>query len=311
MRPVRMLVSVDGRIQPAAEASVPVLDHGFLFGDSVYEVMWWHRGTPIQESEHLERLEASAARLYMDLQHGPDDLRRAVRAVVEAAEVGPDDEALVRLVVTRGVGPLGLDFREVPRRSVIVLVAPAHRPTPEAFRRGLSVALVARRRTSARALDPRAKTGNYLNNVLALHEGHRAGADDALLLNEEGDVTEATTSNVYLVTRGLLVTPCLEAGILEGTTRRRVLALCRDAGIPASEERVPAAALSAADEVLLSSSVRGVLPVTRIDRRPVGDGTPGPVTQRIHALFEAAADAEAARERAASRTSVGARHAVR
>lgn len=306
-----MLVSVDGRIQPAEEARVPVLDHGFLFGDSVYEVLWWHRGTAIQEDDHLERLEGSAARLYMDLQHGRDELRRALRAVVEAAEVGPDEDALLRLVVTRGVGPLGLDFRDVPRRGLIVLVAPALRPTPEDFERGLAVACVARRRTSPRALDPRAKTGNYLNNVLALHEGRRAGADDALLANEAGDVAEATTSNVYLVAGGRLATPTLDAGILEGTTRRRVLALARGAGIPVEEARVRPEALVAADEVLLSSSVRGVMPVTRLDGRPVGDGRPGPVTRRLHALFEAAADEEAERARAAARAAARVRHAVR
>jgi branched-chain amino acid aminotransferase len=309
-----MTVSIDGRIQPAEDARVPVLDHGFLFGDSVYETMWWHRGALMQAEEHLERLEGSAQRLYMDLQHGRQDLLDAVRAVVVAAEVGPEEDALVRLVVTRGVGPLGLDFRAVPRRTLIVLVAPANRPTREAFERGVAVALGSRRRTSPRALDPRAKTGNYLNNVLALHEAQQKGADDALLANDDGDVAEATTSNVHLVVDGRFVTPPLDAGILEGTTRRRLLALCREAGIPAQEERVTPEDLKAADELLLSSSVRGVVPVTRLDGRPVGDGTPGPVTRRLHALFEAAADAEAVRARAAAgpaSASARARHAVR
>ena len=305
-----MRISVDGVVQPPERACVSVLDHGFLFGDSVYEVLWWHRGALIQADDHLERLEASARHLYLDLQHPRADLLAAVRATVAAAEVGPAEDALVRLVVTRGVGPLGLDFREVPRRTVVVVVAPALRPGPDAFERGLSVALVDRRRTSARALDPRAKTGNYLNNVLALHEGKLAGADDALLLNEAGDVAEATTSNVYLVVRGRLVTPALASGILEGTTRRRLLALASGAGIPAEERRVTLGELASADEVLLSSSVRGVLPVTRLGGRTVGDGRPGPVTRRLHALFEAAADAEAERARAGA-ASAHARHAVR
>jgi branched-chain amino acid aminotransferase len=308
---VQMRIMVDGVVQPPEQASVRVLDHGFLFGDSVYEVLWWHRGTPIQAADHLERLEASAARLYLDLQHSREQLLDAVRATALAAEVGPDEDALVRLVVTRGVGPLGLDFRQVPRRTVVVVVAPALRPTREAFERGLAVAVVDRRRTSPRALDPRAKTGNYLNNVLALHEGHLAGADDALLLNDTGDVAEATTSNVYLVARGVLVTPAIEAGILEGTTRRRLLALAREARIPAEERRVLPADLARADEVLLSSSVRGILPVTRLDGRPVGDGKPGAVTRRLHALFEAAADAEAAAARGSGPAPARPRHAVR
>jgi branched-chain amino acid aminotransferase len=308
---VQITISVDGVVQPPERACVPVLDHGFLFGDSVYEVLWWHRGAPIQADEHLERLEASAARLYLDLQHTREDLLAAVRATVAAAGVGPEEDALVRLVVTRGVGPLGLDFRDVPRRTLVVVVAPAARPSPEAFERGLSVVVVARRRMSPRALDPRAKTGNYLNNVLALHEAKLTGADDALLLNDAGDVAEATTSNVYLVAGGTLSTPEVATGILEGTTRRRLLALCAEEGVPACERRVRLEDLAAADEVLLSSSVRGVLPVTRVDGRPVGDGRPGPVTRRLHARFEAAADAEAAHARAAEPPAARTRHAVR
>jgi branched-chain amino acid aminotransferase len=286
-------ISVDGDIQPPERAAVRVLDHGFLFGDSVYEVLWWHRGAFVQEREHLERLEASAALVYMDLQANRADLSAAMRATVVAARAGPEDDAYVRLVVTRGVGPLTIDPTVAPRRSVIVVVAPASRPDREAFERGLSLALVARRRTPLNALDPRAKTGNYLNNVLALHEARSAGADDALLRNQAGDLAEASTSNVYLVRRGALATPPVSAGILEGTTRRRVLALCASAGIACAETRLQPSDLAAADEVLLSSSVRGILPVTRIDDKPVGDGRPGPVTRRLHQLFEQAADEEA------------------
>lgn len=293
--PVQTRVYVDGVIRSAEEAVVRVLDHGVLFGDSVYEVFWWHRGALIQAEDHLERLEGSAARLAMDLQHSRDDLLRAVRETVAAAQVAPDEDAYVRLVVMRGFGPLGLDVRGVAARTLVVVVAPAQRPSAEAFERGISAVVVERRRTSPRALDPRAKTGNYLNNVLALHEAHVAGADDALLLNEAGQVTEATTSNVYAVTRGALATPPLSAGILEGTTRRRILALARGAGLSAEERTLAPDDLARADELLVSSSVRGILPVTRLNGVRVGDGRAGPVTRRLHALFEAAADAEARR----------------
>ncbi|MFM8385690.1 MAG: aminotransferase class IV [Planctomycetia bacterium] len=288
-------ISVDGRIQTPEEASVRVLDHGFLFGDSAYEVLWWHRGALVQADDHWERLEASAARLYMDLQHSRAALEAAVRATVAAAGVGPQEDALVRVVVTRGVGPPQLDLRTALRRTLVVLVAPASRPTPEAFERGLHLHVGERRRTSARALDPRAKTGNYLNNVLALHEAVQAGADDALFLNEAGEVAEATTSNVWLVREGAVRTPVLGAGILEGTTRRRILALCAQARLPASEARLLPADLEAAEEVFVSSSVRGVMPVTRLGGRGVGTGRVGPVTRRVRDLFEAAADADARR----------------
>ena len=175
-----------------------------------------------------------------------------------------------------------------------MIVAPAHRPTAEERRRGLFVALVDRLRVSVRALDPGAKTGNYMNNLLALHEARQRGADDAVLLNDRGEVTEGTTSNVYVVSRGALSTPPLDAGILKGTTRTRILALCARSAIPAAERALYPRDLLAADEVFLSSSVRGVVAATRIDGRPVGGGRPGDVTERVHSLFEAAADAEAA-----------------
>lgn len=293
MRSVRTTVNVDGRILDAERATLPVLDHGFLFGDSVYEVLWWHRGVLVQAADHWERLEASARRVYMDLQHDRAALEAAVRATVQAAGLAPGEDAWVRVIVTRGVGPLGLDPEPVPRRGLVVIVAPAHRPTAEGFERGVHLRIVERRRTSPRALDPRVKTGNYLNNVLALTEARRAGADDALLLNERGEVAEATTSNVYLVAAGALSTPEVLAGILEGTTRRRLLLLCAQAGIPAREGRIEPAELARADELFLSSSVRGVMPVTRLDGRAVGDGRPGAVTHRLKTLLDAAADAEA------------------
>lgn len=276
---------------------VPVFDHGFLFGDSVYEVLWVHRGVLIQEEEHLDRLEASGRRLYMDLQRTREEMVEAVRRTLEAAGAGDGDEAYVRLVVTRGTGPLGLDFTKVPKRSLVVIVAPAQRPSEEAFDRGLSIAVVQRRRNPSAALDPRAKTGNYLNNVLAHHEARLGGADDAVMLNDEGEVTEATTANVYVIRDGRLETPPLEAGILEGTTRRRILRLCREHGMEAQERTLRPADLTDADEVFLSSSVRGILPVVRVGGETLSGGRAGPVTRRIRAWFETAADAEAAARR--------------
>jgi len=295
-------VYVDGEISAPEDARVHVFDHGFLFGDSVYEVFWWHHGVLIQEEAHLDRLEASARRLYMDIEFTRPALVAAVQETVRAAGAAPGDDAYVRLVVTRGTGPLGLDFRGVPHRSLIIIVAPASRPSEEAVARGLSVALVGRRRMSAHALDPRAKTGNYLNNVLALHEARLAGADDAIMLNDAGEVTEATTANVYVIRAGVLTTPPLDAGILCGTTRIRVLALCAEAGIVACEAALHPDDLRAADEIFLSSSVRGLLPIRSIDGEAVrpekAASALGPVTRDLRERFEAAAAAEAAAARA-------------
>lgn len=284
---------VDGRVASPEEARVPALDRGFLYGDSVYEVIWWHRGTPVQAADHLARLRESARRIYMDVEGTDERWLALLGQAVAASGAGPADDAYVRLVVTRGAGPIGLRFDRHPVPTVVVVVAPAHRPSREEWERGLSVALVDRLRVSVRALDPGAKTGNYMNNVLALHEAEARGADDAVMLNDRGEVTEGTTSNVYVVSRGAVLTPPLGAGILKGTTRTRVLDLCARNAIPAREATLLPADLRAADEVFLSSSVRGVIPVTRIDDHPVSGGRPGPMTRRVHDLFEAAADAEA------------------
>ena len=291
-------IYVDGAVTPPDEARIAVLDHGFLFGNSVYEVFWWHRGALIQQKEHLDRLEASARRLYMDVQFSRDELIDAIQQTVAASGATDDEDAYVRLIVTRGAGPLGLDFTKVPRRSLVIVVAPANRPSAEAVERGLRVAVVDRVRMATKALDPRAKTGNYLNNVLALHEARLAGADDAIMLNARGEVTEATTATVSAVRAGRLTTPPLDAGILEGTTRMRILGLCRALGIDVAQTALRPGDLLAADEVFLSSSVKGILPVTAIDGAPVGAGSPGPLTRRIRAAFEAAAAADAAARRA-------------
>jgi branched-chain amino acid aminotransferase len=284
-------ISVNGRITAPEEAVVPVLDRGFLYGDSVYEVLWWHRGAPIQLDEHLDRLERSAGRLYLTLGHDRAALVRAMLDAVAASGATATDEVYVRLIVTRGAGALGLAVDPAARPNVVVLVAAARRPDPA---QTLALVVAERERTGRRALDPSAKTGNYMNNALALHEARAVGADDALLLNAAGLVTEATTANVYGVKAGALFTPAPEAGLLVGTTRRRVLTLASELGIPAVERDVLPDDLRGADEIFLSSSVRGLVPVRALDGRPLGLPAPGPVTRRLRAAFEQRADEEAA-----------------
>jgi branched-chain amino acid aminotransferase len=291
---MRTVVWVDGRVTPPEAATVPALDRGFLYGDSVYEVLWWHRGVPIQAADHLTRLRESARRIYLEIPDPDARWLAAMREAVAASGALPAEDAYVRLVVTRGVGPLGLSIDAGLVPTTVVVVAPAHRPTAAEWERGLWVALVDRLRVSVKALDPGAKTGNYMNNVLALHEARARGADDAVMLNDQGEVTEGTTANVYVVEGGRIATPPVSAGILRGTTRTRVLSLCAGNAVPAVEAVLGPDALRDADEIFLSSSVRGVIPVTRIDDAPVGTGKPGPVTRRVRDLFEAAADAEAA-----------------
>lgn len=277
-----IVVSIDGRILPPEAATVSVFDHGFLFGDSVYEVVRTRRGVPVTMDEHLARLEGSARRIYLALPWP----RAAVAArVAEAVAASGNAECYLRIVVTRGVGEISLLPDTCRSPCLIVIAKPLPVPAPSVARDGLRVVVAGRPRNDRRALDPSAKTGNYLNNLLALVEAHRGGCDDALLLNPAGRLAEATTSNVFLVRRGRLSTPALESGILAGITRDLLLRELPALGLKAAEGDLGTEDLEAAEEVFLTSTVRGVAPVTSIDGEPVGNGKPGPVTARVAALY--------------------------
>lgn len=281
------VVSIDGRIHPPGEARISVFDHGFLFGDSVYEVVRTRRGVPVTMDEHLARLEGSARQIYLDL---PWTREEMARLVGEALAAGANEESYIRIVVTRGVGEISLLPDSCERPCLVLMVKPLPVPPPSVARDGLAVHLVPRPRNDHRALSPSAKTGNYLNNLLALVEARRAGADDALLLNPAGQIAEATTSNCFLVRDGRVLTPALSCGILAGITRDLLVRELPSLGIPVEEGAWPAPALADAAELFLTSTVRGVAPVTRVDGRPVGDGRPGPVTRRVAALYEEVLD---------------------
>jgi len=285
------IVSIDGRLLPPEQATVNVFDHGFLFGDSVYEVVRTRRGRPVTLDEHLARLEGSAERIYMTL---PWDRASFAARIDEALRAGGNPESYVRIVVTRGVGEISLLPDSCKSPSLILIVKPLPVPPPAVARDGLRVSLAGRPRNDRRALDPSAKTGNYLNNLLALVEAHRAGNDDAVLLNPAGMLAEATTSNLFLVKGGRVRTPSLACGILAGITRDLLVREMGRGGLAVEEGEFPAAALLGADEAFLTSTIRGVAPVTRVDGEPVGDGRPGPVTGRVAALYEAALDRLAA-----------------
>ena len=278
-----IFVHVGDRVVTAAEACVPVLDHGFLFGDSVYEVVRTANRRPFQLGPHLRRLRRSAGLIYYELPWTDDEIRARMDAVGE--RVG-DEECYFRIVATRGPGPLSLlpDGCDRPGLYVIgraLLRFPAH-----LYTEGCKVAVVPRLRNDPRALDPKAKTGNYLNNMLGRVEALRAGAEDALFLNADGHLTEATTSNAWIVERGRVRTPPLQEGLLAGITREWLLEALPEAGVAVEETAIDEARLRAADEVFLSGTVKGIMPVTRIGGAPVADGRPGPVTARAARLYE-------------------------
>lgn len=274
------LCSVDGVITPEAEARVPVMDRGFLFGDSVYEVMRTRDGRPFAWREHLARLAKSADALRLPLPADPDEIVRRIGATLAASGSG---ERYVRVIVSRGTGSvpnIDLAYAPGPSRVVVLVRALAATPTEPA-----RVLVVDRLRTDRRALDPAIKSGNYLNNVLGLAEARGAGATDCVFLNAQGLATEASTSNFFLVRRGELVTPPLTAGLLAGITRDLLFECARAERIAVHEADCTHDDLRGSDEMMLTSTLRDIVPVASLDGRKIGTGAPGPITHRLQMAF--------------------------
>ena len=284
-------IHIGGRPCSPQEAAVPVFDRGFLFGDSVYEAVGTNRGRLVFLDDHLDRLARSAERIYLRLPPR-DEIVRAVRDTLAAAE---NPESRVRIIVTRGDGTVDLDPAAAGQPRLVVIVQPLGGPSPEVYEKGAKVEIVSVTRNSPRAIDPAVKSGNYLNNVLAMGEARRRrpSAHEAILCAANGSVAEGATSNVFAVVDGQIRTPALEVGILDGVTRGKVLALARTNGITCHE--IPFMSpddLRQADEVFLTSSVRSVLPVTRVDGQVLGDGKPGAVTRRLMVSYRQLVEAQ-------------------
>lgn len=284
------VVSINSRVVRPEDAFVSVFDRGFLFGDSVYETFRTYDGMPWLLDEHFERLQSSADRMGLPL---PGGLERIRDDVASALTASAESTAAVRIVVTRGaeVGRIDLDPGTAGTPDVYVLVRP-YAPVPEvAYRDGIDLALVSVRRNARDALDPAIKSGNYLNNMLALREAKARGAYECVMLNKDGFLAEGSTSNVFLVQGGTLATPALDSGILAGVTRAYLIRLARASGIVVREAMLREADLRAADEVFISGSLKEVLPVVRVDGATVGNGRPGPMTSRLSAAYRAGIDA--------------------
>jgi branched-chain amino acid aminotransferase len=278
--------SVDGQILPAEQARVSVLDNGFTFGDSVYETLRTYGGRPFALDRHLERLRRSGAALGIQIPQGDAELGAHLAALLRQAG---NEESYIRIIVSRGVGDISYRFDRVKGPTVVMVVKP-YEPVPEYLHReGVALVISDVRRNHPRALDPAIKSCNLLNNILAVREAQAKGAFEPIMLNDEGQVAEGASSNIFLVTAGTLLTPPLEAGILPGVTRAVVLELAPDLGIPVREETLRAPDLFAADEAFITSTLKELLPATSIDGQPVGDGRPGPVTARLLEAFRAAA----------------------
>ncbi len=273
-----VFASVNGNVVPAGEARVSVLDNGFTFGDAVYETLRTYAGRPFHLDRHLERLRTSADRLGFAPPFGDDVFARRLDELLARAG---NDESYIRIILSRGEGDISYRFERVKGPTLVMVVKPFEPPPERDYAEGILVVIASVRRNHPRALDPAIKSNNLLNNILAVREGQSRGATETILLNDGGEVAEGASSNVFVVKDGRVSTPPLAAGILSGITRRLILDLCRDAGIPAGEETLRVADLLAADEVFITSTTKEAAPVTRIDGKPVGSGKPGPVHRRI------------------------------
>lgn len=283
MSSIKIYLSTAARPLDPGEASISALDRGFLFGDSVFETLRTFGGRPVEWRRHLARLRRSAGALGIAVPWTDAELRE-IAAGTHTATGNAD--SVLRLVVTRGSGgPLMLDPRGALDPLLVLLALPLQLPDEDAYTQGLRARIVDAIRPPPAALDPTLKTGNYLPNIQALRQALAAGDDDAILRTPAGAIAEGATSNVFMVKAGRLRTPPVSEGILDGITRLAVLRLAAGLGLDVGEARIAPDELLAADEVFLTSSVRGPCAVAVLDGRPVGGGREGPVTAAIRRAY--------------------------
>ena len=281
------VVSVNGRVTSAVDAVVPVFDHGFLYGEGVYETLRTYGREPFEFAAHMARLRRSAAMIALPVPQIDAELRAEIARTTDACEGEAGDEFYIRLLLTRGVGDLSYHVNATPTPTLVIIVKPL-KPFPAAnYTRGIRVAIVDIRRNHTDALNPLIKSNNLLNNALAMQEAYRRGAEEAVMLNLSGQVAECSQSNIFIVKDGALATPPLSTGLLPGITRQVVLDLAAGLAIPGGERLLPADDVFGADEVFITGTTREITPVTSIDGRAVGAGTPGPVTQQLLSAFRA------------------------
>ena len=276
---LRGAVYVNGVIKPAHEATVPVYDHGFLYGEGVYETLRTYNRVPFLYERHVRRLRASAKHLHLDVPFSDEQLDAWIADTVAAA--GEMSEAYIRVLLTRGVGELNYDPKSTPKPSLIIIVKPFDEPPARVFSEGIRISLVPILRNHPGSVNPLIKSNNLLNNALAMQEAYRRGAEEGLMCNYRGELSECSQSNFFMVRGGVALTPRSQAGLLEGITRSFLFDVGRDAGIEVRDETLLPADLETADEAFITSTTRELSPVTRIDDRAVGNGKPGPVTMKL------------------------------
>ncbi len=275
-------IYIDGKFYAEDDAKVSVFDHGLLYGDGIFEGIRFYNGRVFRLEEHLERLWDSARSICLQI---PMSQRAMTEALLETIRQNDLREGYIRLLVTRGVGSLGLNPEQCKKPSVIIITAQLALYSEAVYRNGLTVVTCATRRTNPSALNPAVKSLNYLNNVMARIEANQANADEALMLNDEGNVAECTADNVFIVKRGHIFTPPITAGALRGITRSVVFEIAAETGIKVTEADITRHDVFIADECFLTGTAAEIIPVVKVDSRPIGTGKPGPITARMIARF--------------------------
>lgn len=275
---------LDGKLVPTADANVNVFSHGLLYGDGVFEGIRIYNGRIFECTAHMDRFMDSLKAIRMEI---PYSRQQVIDAIMDTAKANNTSDGYVRLVAARGVGTLGIHPMRVGKPNVFIIVGKIQMYDPSMYEVGMKIITAATIRNHPNAMSPRIKSLNYLNNILAKFEAIDANCLEAVMLNHEGYVAECTGDNLFIVQRGVVRTPGTHSGLLEGVTRRLILHFAKKRGYPTEETTLTRQDLYFAEEMFITGTGAEVCPVTEIDKRPVGEGKPGPITRQLIADFRA------------------------
>jgi branched-chain amino acid aminotransferase len=277
-------VNVNGRITGEHEAVIPVFDHGFLYGEGIYETMRTYNQRPFLFDRHMRRMRNSASMIALEMHFTDSELAARIRDTRAAADM-KGAEAYIRVLVTRGIGELTYDPHATPTPSVVIIVKPQVDPPPEAYEQGVRAVIVDVVRNHPESVNPQIKSNNLLNCALAAQQAIRRGGYEGIMRNYRGELSECTTANLFIVRDGIALTPPIEAGLLPGITREFLFEVGKEEEIAVREEVLRDEDLFTADEAFLTSTTREVVPIVKVDERSIGSGRPGPITHRLLAGF--------------------------
>jgi branched-chain amino acid aminotransferase len=276
-------VSVNGHITGERDAVISVFDHGFLYGEGVYETLRTYRRKPFLYDRHVRRLRHSANLIALPVPFSDDDLAAGIEATMTAADFS--GEAYIRILLTRGIGDLTYDPVATPEPSVVIIVKPHVDPPPEVYRDGVAVVIVDIVRNHPSSVNPMIKSNNLMNSALAMQEAIRRGGYEAVMRNFKGELTECAVANLFIARSGTVLTPPLSAGLLPGITREYLFEIARAEGVDVREATLRDEDLYGADEAFLTGTTREIVPIVRVNDKAIGNGAPGPVTRTLHDAF--------------------------